>query len=164
MVAALDVQNDLRTALFERLQRLDRASRSAPDRAARVASADLALVQMLLSFLPMLTGNLVMLVMSLGVMLWLSPTLTIVTLLAVPALLVVSLKLRRKMYPAQWDSLHHAGEVAGVVDEAVTGVRVVGASARRTVSWRRSPTRPAASTARACGTCASRRSTRRCSR
>ena len=73
----------------------------------------------------MLTGNLVMLVMSLVVMLWLSPTLTLVTLLAVPALLVVSLKLRKKMYPAQWDALQHAGEVAGVVDEAVTGVRVV---------------------------------------
>ena len=124
---ALDVQNDLRTALFERLQRLDFARHDQLPTGQLVsrASADLALVQMLLSFLPMLTGNLVMLVMSLGVMLWLSPTLTIVTLLAVPALLVISLRLRRTMYPAQWDSLEHAGEVAGVIDEAVTGVRVV---------------------------------------
>ncbi|HEX4532445.1 MAG TPA: ABC transporter ATP-binding protein, partial [Acidimicrobiia bacterium] len=29
------------------------------------------------------------------------------------------------MFPAQWDSLQRAGEVAGVVDEAVSGVRVV---------------------------------------
>jgi ATP-binding cassette subfamily B protein len=29
------------------------------------------------------------------------------------------------MYPAQWDALNHAGVVAGVVDESVTGVRVV---------------------------------------
>ena len=29
------------------------------------------------------------------------------------------------MFPAQWDALQHAGEVAGVVDEAVSGVRVV---------------------------------------
>jgi ATP-binding cassette subfamily B protein len=124
---ALDVQNDLRTALFERLQRLDFARHDQLPTGQLVsrASADLALVQMLLSFLPMLTGNLVMLVMSLVVMLWLSPALTIVTLLAVPALLIVSLRLRRTMYPAQWDALQHAGEVAGVVDEAVTGVRVV---------------------------------------
>ena len=29
------------------------------------------------------------------------------------------------MFPAQWDALQRAGEVAGVVDEAVSGVRVV---------------------------------------
>ncbi|MET0919657.1 MAG: ABC transporter ATP-binding protein, partial [Acidimicrobiia bacterium] len=88
-------------------------------------SSDLQLVQMLLSFLPMLSGNLIMLVMSLVVMLFLSPALTLVALVAVPALLVISLRLRTTMYPAQWDALHHAGVVAGVVDESVTGVRVV---------------------------------------
>ncbi|HEX5587588.1 MAG TPA: ABC transporter ATP-binding protein [Acidimicrobiia bacterium] len=124
---ALDVQNDIRTALFERLQRLDFARHDALPTGQLVsrASSDLTLVQMLLSFLPLLAGNVVMLVMSLAVMLWLSPPLTLVALLAVPALLVVSLKLRTKMYPAQWDALQHAGIVAGVVDESVTGVRVV---------------------------------------
>ena len=123
----LDVQNDLRTALFERLQRLDFARHDELPTGQLVsrASADLTLVQMLLNFLPLLSGNLVMLVMSLAVMLWLSPPLTLVALLAVPALLVVSLRLRKKMYPAQWDALQQAGIVAGVVDESVTGVRVV---------------------------------------
>ncbi|MET0627102.1 MAG: ABC transporter ATP-binding protein [Acidimicrobiia bacterium] len=124
---ALDVQNDLRTALFERLQRLDFARHDTLPTGQLVsrASSDLTLVQMLLAFLPLLAGNVVMLVMSLAVMLWLSPPLTLVALLAVPALLVVSLRLRTKMYPAQWDALQHAGIVAGVVDESVTGVRVV---------------------------------------
>ncbi|MFI5047756.1 MAG: ABC transporter ATP-binding protein [Acidimicrobiia bacterium] len=123
----LDVQNDLRNALFERLQRLDFARHDELPTGQLVsrASSDLTLVQMLLNFLPMLAGNLVMLVMSLAVMLWLSPPLTLIALLAVPALLVVSLRLRKRMYPAQWDALQHAGIVAGVVDEAVTGVRVV---------------------------------------
>ena len=58
-------------------------------------------------------------------MLFLSPLLTLVVLATVPALLFVSLRLRRVMFPAQWDSLQRAGEVAGVVDEAVSGVRVV---------------------------------------
>ncbi len=49
----------------------------------------------------------------------------VIVLAIVPALLFVSLRLRRVMFPAQWDSLQRAGEVAGVVDEAVNGVRVV---------------------------------------
>ncbi len=123
----IDVQNDLRNALFERLQRLDFARHDELPTGQLVsrASSDLQLVQQLLGFMPMLTGNVVLLVLSLFFMLLMSPVLTLVSLLTVPALLVVSLRLRRKMYPAQWDALQRAGEVAGVVDEAVTGVRVV---------------------------------------
>jgi ATP-binding cassette subfamily B protein len=123
----IDVQNDLRNALFERLQRLDfaRHDELPTGQVVSRASADLQLVQQLLAFMPMLTGNIVLFVLSMFFMLLMSPLLTLVTLLTVPALLVVSLRLRRKMYPAQWDTLQRAGEVAGVVDEAVTGVRVV---------------------------------------
>jgi ATP-binding cassette subfamily B protein len=123
----IDVQTDLRNALFERLQRLDfaRDDELPTGQLVSRASSDLQLVQQLLNFMPMLTGNVVLLVMSLGFMLWMSPLLTLVTFLTVPALLVVSLRLRKKMYPAQWDALQRAGEVAGVVDEAVSGVRVV---------------------------------------
>jgi ATP-binding cassette subfamily B protein len=123
----IDVQNDLRNALFERLQRLDFARHDELPTGQLVsrASSDLQLVQQLLSFMPMLTGNIVLFVLSMFFMLLMSPLLTVVSLLTVPALLVVSLRLRKKMYPAQWDALQRAGEVAGVVDEAVTGVRVV---------------------------------------
>ena len=123
----IDVQNDLRNALFERLQRLDFARHDELPTGQLVsrASSDLQLVQQLLQFMPMLTGNVVLLVLSLFLMLLMSPLLTLLTFLTVPALLIVSLRLRKKMYPAQWDALQRAGEVAGVVDEAVTGVRVV---------------------------------------
>ena len=40
-------------------------------------------------------------------------------------LLITGLKMRRAVFPATWDAQQRAGEVAGVVDEAVTGVRVV---------------------------------------
>ena len=124
---AFDVQHDLRTAIFERLQRLDfaRHDQLPTGQIVSRASSDLALVQALLSFLPLATGNVVLLFLSLIVMLVLSPLLTVVVLATVPALLFVSLKLRQTMFPAQWDSLQRAGEVAGVVDEAVSGVRVV---------------------------------------
>jgi ATP-binding cassette subfamily B protein len=124
---AIDVQHDLRTAIFERVQTLDFARHDELPTGQLVsrASSDLALIQAMLAFLPLMTGNVILLVVSLVVMLFLSPTLTLVLLATLPALLFVSLKLRRVMFPAQWDTLQRTGEVAGVVDEAVTGVRVV---------------------------------------
>ena len=124
---SLDVQFDLRNAIYERLQRLDFAGHDTLQTGQLVsrASSDLGLLQGLLSFLPILLGNLVMLVLSLVIMLALSPLLTLVMAVTLPLLLVVSLRLRRTIFPATWDAQQHAGEVAGVVDEAVTGVRVV---------------------------------------
>ncbi|MDP9070156.1 MAG: ABC transporter ATP-binding protein/permease, partial [Actinomycetota bacterium] len=124
---ALDVQNDLRNAIFERLQRLDFARHDEFQTGQLVsrASSDVALIQGLLSLLPLMSGNLVMLVLSLGIMLILSPLLTLIVLLVVPGLVVVALRLRTTVFPASWDAQQRAAEVAGVVDEAVTGVRVV---------------------------------------
>jgi ATP-binding cassette subfamily B protein len=124
---SLDVQYDLRNAVYERLQRLDFASHDQMQTGQLVsrANSDVALLQGLLMFLPIVLGNVVMLILSIIVMLILSPPLTIVALLVVPALAIVTLRSRRTLFPASWDAQQHAGEVAGVVDEAVTGVRVV---------------------------------------
>lgn len=124
---SLDVQFDLRNAVYERLQRLDFGSHDQLQTGQLVsrASSDVGLMQGLLAFLPIMLGNLVMLVVSLGVMIWLSPPLTLVALVAIPVLLLVALRLRTTVFPASWDAQQRAGEVAGVVDEAVTGVRVV---------------------------------------
>lgn len=124
---SLDVQFDLRNAIYERLQRLDFAGHDQLRTGQLVsrASTDLGLVQGLLAFLPIMLGNLVLLVIALVVMVILSPLLTLVVVATLPLLLVVSLRLRGKVFPATWDAQQRAGEVAGVVDEAVTGVRVV---------------------------------------
>jgi ATP-binding cassette subfamily B protein len=124
---SLDVQYDLRNAIHERLQRLDFAGHDQIQTGQLVsrASSDLGLIQQLLAFLPIMLGNVVMLVLSLVIMFLLSPPLTLVMLVVVPLLLVVSLRLRAKVFPATWHAQQRAGEVAGVVDEAVAGVRVV---------------------------------------
>jgi ATP-binding cassette subfamily B protein len=124
---ALDVQYDLRNAIFERLQYLDFAShdRLRTGQLVSRASSDVALIQGLLSFLPIVLGNLVLLVLALVVMVILSPPLTALVALTLPAMLVVALRLRSSIHPAAWDAQQRAAEVAGVVDEAVTGVRVV---------------------------------------
>jgi len=124
---ALAVQFDLRNDIYERLQRLDFARHDDFQTGQLVsrAGADVGLVQGLLAFLPLMSGNLVMLVVSLVIMAVLSPLLTVVTLVVVPVILVVALRLRTSVFPAAWDAQQRAAEVAGVVDEAVSGVRVV---------------------------------------
>ena len=124
---SLDVQFDLRNAIYERLQRLDFAGHDQLQTGQLVsrASSDLGLLQALLSFLPIMLGNIVTLVLSLVIMFILSPPLAMIMLVTLPLLLLVSLRLRSRVFPATWHAQQRAGEVAGVVDEAVTGVRVV---------------------------------------
>ena len=93
------------------------------------AGSDVRMVQMLLAFLPLMIGNLVMLVLSLVVMLALSPALTAIALVVLPALAVASGRMRDRVFPATWAAQQRAADVAGVVDEAVSGVRVVKAFA-----------------------------------
>jgi len=124
---ALSVQFDLRNAIYERLQRLDFARHDDFQTGQLVsrAGSDVGLVQTLLAFLPLASGGVVMVVLSLGIMAVLSPLLTLVSLVVVPAILVVAVRLRDTVFPAAWDAQQRAAEVAGVVDEAVSGVRVV---------------------------------------
>ncbi len=124
---ALSVQFDLRNAIYERLQRLDFARHDDFQTGQLVsrAGSDVGLVQTMLSFLPLASGGLVMIVLSLVIMAVLSPLLTVVSLVVVPVILVVAVRLRATVFPASWDAQQRAAEVAGVVDEAVSGVRVV---------------------------------------
>ncbi|MCD0483357.1 ATP-binding cassette domain-containing protein [Streptacidiphilus sp. ASG 303] len=124
---ALDVQHDLRTDLFRSLTRLDGVRQDQLDTGQVVgrATSDLQLINGLLSMLPMMTGNLLLFLMSVAVMLWLSPLLTVVALVMGPALWWFAQLSRKRLFPATWAAQQQAAAVAGVVDGAVTGVRVV---------------------------------------
>jgi ATP-binding cassette, subfamily B, bacterial len=124
---SLDVQYDLRTELFGALQRLDGARQDQLHTGQIVSRSisDLNMVQSLLSMVPMLLGSVLLFVLSIVVMAVLSPLLTVVALAVAPALLLISIASRRRLFPASWDAQQQAAEVAGVVDGAVTGVRVV---------------------------------------
>jgi len=124
---ALDVQHDLRTAIFRQLQRLDFARHDELQTGQLVsrASSDVTLIQGFLQFLPIGTANVLLFIVSLGAMFWLSPPLALVMLAVAPALLLTAMKLRTSVFPASWDAQQKAGDVANVVEEDVTGVRVV---------------------------------------
>ncbi|MGW2543101.1 ABC transporter ATP-binding protein [Kitasatospora sp. NPDC001574] len=124
---ALDVQHDMRSDLFRSLGRLDghRQDRLDTGQVVGRATSDLQLINGLLSMLPMMTGYLVMFVMSLGVMIWLSPPLTLIALVMGPLLWWISVLSRKRLFPSTWAAQQEAAAVAGVVDEAIGGVRVV---------------------------------------
>jgi ATP-binding cassette subfamily B protein len=124
---ALSVQLELRNAVHDQLLRLDRTTLSTLPTGQLVsrANSDSTLVQALLNFLPLMTGNLLMMLLSLIVMFALSPLLALLALVVMPALFAVSYRMRRRVFPATWDGQQREGDVAQIVDEDVTGVRVV---------------------------------------
>ncbi|MEW2580626.1 ABC transporter ATP-binding protein [Streptomyces syringium] len=124
---ALDVQHDLRTEMFASISRLDgkRQDELSTGQVVGRATSDLQLIQGLLFMLPMMIGNILLFVISLVVMAVLSPLLTVVALAVAPALWFLAQRSRTKLFPATWYAQGQAAAVAGVVDGAVTGVRVV---------------------------------------
>jgi ATP-binding cassette subfamily B protein len=124
---SLEVQHDMRTELFGSLERLDGARQDQLHTGQIVSRSisDLNMVQSLLSQMPMLLGNALLFVLSISIMAYLSPVLTLVALAIAPALWLIAIASRRRLFPASWDAQQKEAQVAGVVDGAVTGVRVV---------------------------------------
>ena len=124
---ALAVQYDLRNDMHDHLQSMDfdNLNRMPTGQLVARANSDSTLVQGLLSFFPIMSGNILLMVVSLGLMIYLSPLLALVSVVVAPALLVVSYRMRWRIFPATWDGQQREGDVAQVVDEDVNGVRVV---------------------------------------
>ncbi|MFI2758098.1 ABC transporter ATP-binding protein [Streptomyces echinatus] len=124
---ALDVQHDLRTEMYDTITRLDgrRQDELSTGQVVGRATSDLQLIQGLLFMLPMTIGNVLLFLISLAIMAWLSLPLTLVALAVAPALGWIARRSRTRLHPATWYAQAQAAAVAGVVDGAVSGVRVV---------------------------------------
>ncbi|HEX3874014.1 MAG TPA: ABC transporter transmembrane domain-containing protein, partial [Solirubrobacteraceae bacterium] len=126
-MVGLKVQFALRNEMHDHLQTLDleNLDRMPTGQLVGRANSDATLVQGLLGILPLMSGNLLGLILSLGVMVYLSPLLAIVSLLVTPLLVVLSYRMRWRVFPASWDGQQREGDLAQIVDEDVGGVRVV---------------------------------------
>ena len=124
---ALEVQYDLRNDMQEHLQLkdFDNLDRMPTGQLVARANSDTTLVQGLLSFFPIMSANLVLMIASLAMMVYLSPLLAVVSIVVAPALIVVSYRMRWRIFPATWDGQQREGDVAQIVDEDINGVRVV---------------------------------------
>src|SRR3984957_12697344 len=124
---ALDVQHTLRTDLFDSLSKLDAARQDEIHTGQLVGRSisDINMVQGLLSWMPLMLSSIVLFVFSLVIMLTLSPLLSLVAIAVAPALWLIAVASRKKLFPASWHAQQVVGDVAGIVDESVGGVRVV---------------------------------------
>ena len=124
---ALDVQHAMRTELFESLSKLDGARQDEIHTGQLVGRSisDINMVQGLLSWMPLIIGSVLLFIFSLVIMVSLSPLLSLVAVAVAPALWLISTRSRTKLFPASWHAQQIVGEVAGIVDETVGGVRVV---------------------------------------
>ena len=124
---SIDVQHDLRLDLLASLQRLD-GRKQDEIRTGQVVSrsiTDLQLVQGLLAMVPLSAGAILQFVLALVVMAYLSPLLTVVAVLIVPAVSIVVYRIRPTLFAATWSAQQRAADLAQHVEETVTGVRVV---------------------------------------
>jgi ATP-binding cassette, subfamily B, bacterial len=123
----INLEFDLRNAIYDHLHRLDFARHDEMQAGQLVsrANTDVRIVQGLFGFLPALSGTFVLFFLSLGVMLTLSPVLTVIALTMIPLLLALAIRMRRVVYPSSWDAQQRAAEMTTVVEEATSGVRVV---------------------------------------
>ncbi|MGH3490516.1 MAG: ABC transporter ATP-binding protein, partial [Actinopolymorphaceae bacterium] len=121
------LERDLRMDLFRSLQYLDGAQqdRLRTGQVVSRSASDVTLIERLASFGPLLLASAVQFVASLVIMAVLSPVLTCVALVLTPIVIVVTRRANTSFFPATWDQSQRRGEVAGVVEAAVSGVRVV---------------------------------------
>ena len=129
---ALQVQYDLRNDMHDHLQTMDfeNLSRMPTGQLVARANSNSTLIQGLLNFFPIMSSNVILLVLSLAVMIYLSPLLAVVSLVVAPSLLFVSYRMRWRIFPATWDAQQREGDVVQIVDEDLNGVRVVKAFAQ----------------------------------
>ncbi|MCX7444491.1 ABC transporter ATP-binding protein [Corynebacterium sp. P7003] len=131
-VISLDTQQRLRVQLLDSLQGLDGPGQDEL-RTGQVVSrsiSDITTVQGMLAILPLTVGNLLKLLLTMIVMLWLSPLLAVVALVTLPVILLLGARGRRSLFASTWSAQQKAADLATRVEETVTGVRVVKAFAQ----------------------------------
>jgi ATP-binding cassette subfamily B protein len=124
---SLDVQYDLRNDLFGALTKLDGARQDEIHTGQLVGRSitDLNMVQSILQMVPVTLGNMALFVFQIVIMLILSPILTLVAVAVAPSLWFIALAARKRLFPASWHAQQQSGDVAGIVEENIGGVRVV---------------------------------------
>ena len=129
---SVNLQHDLRLAIHRHLYELDFSRHdelSVGDIMSR-STADLTLLQIFFFSVPMLVANVTLLLVALVVMFVLSPLLSLIVVAFIPLFAYVAIRFRDRIFPASWNDQRLSGAIAGVVDENVTGVRVVKAFAQ----------------------------------
>ena len=131
------VETDLRDRLFAHLQRLHFAFHDEAQTGGLIsrANTDLLQISQMLTLVPLFISSIFMLVGVAVVMVLASPLLALLSLGTLPILTYLAMRFSHRMGPLTFSLQHELGELSGVVEESVAGVRVVkgfGAESRQT--------------------------------
>jgi ATP-binding cassette subfamily B protein len=124
---AFALEYDLRTTIYEHLSTLSFPfyDRVQSGQLISRANSDIRSVQMFLTFMPIVTLSLGSFFVALGIMLSINVPLTIVAVAPLPLVYVVGVKMRELLFPISWIVQARTADVATIVEENVTGARVV---------------------------------------
>jgi ATP-binding cassette subfamily B protein len=124
---AFGLEYDLRTTIYEHLTTLSFSfyDRVQSGQLISRANSDIRSVQMFLTFMPIVALSLGTFVVALGIMLAVNVPLTLVAVAPLPFVYVVGVKMRDLLFPISWIVQARTADVATIVEENVTGARVV---------------------------------------
>jgi ATP-binding cassette subfamily B protein len=124
---SLSMEYDLRAGIYEHMQGLSFSfyDRAQTGQLISRANADIRAVQMFLAFAPLMGLTALSFLGSLFVMLSISPLLTLIALVPIPGVYLVGMKMRGLLFPISWLISARMADVATIVEENVTGVRIV---------------------------------------
>ena len=124
---SLSTQHLLRIDALRSVHRLDGPAARRVDSGQLMSRtiSDLSTVQAILAMLPLALGSSIKMVGVIVVMLWLSPPLAAMALVSIPIIVVGAWRSRKRLFEASAAAQQQEGVVAGEVEEAVRGIRVV---------------------------------------
>ncbi|MGH2758801.1 MAG: ABC transporter ATP-binding protein [Actinomycetota bacterium] len=127
LTSAYGIEYDHRAIIYEHLTRMSFAFYDKVQSGQLIsrANSDIRSVQMFLAFAPTMFIQFLTFFIALAFMLSIHPLLTLVAILPLPGVWWVGMRMRQYMFPISWIVQARAAEVATIVDENVTGVRIV---------------------------------------
>ena len=124
---AYNIEFDLRNIIYEHLSQMSFSfyDRVQSGQLISRANSDIRSVQMYMTFAPLILVQCSIAFVAFAFMLAISVPLAIVAMVTMPAVYLLSVKMRKSMFPVSWLIQARLADVATIVDENVSGVRVV---------------------------------------
>jgi ATP-binding cassette, subfamily B, bacterial len=120
-------ETDLRNRLFEHVQRLAFSfhDRVATGELMARSSTDLSQVRLVFAMLPITVANVALVAATVVVLILLDPLLGVVASLAIPVLFLLAARYARRVTRISFDVQQRLADLASVVEEGISGIRVV---------------------------------------
>lgn len=127
MTTAYKMEFDLRNIVYEHLTRMSFPfyDRVQSGQLISRSNSDIRSVQMYLTFAPSILVQCAIALVAFGYMLSINVPLAFVAMATMPFIYVLSVRMRRSMFPVSWLIQARLADVATIVDENINGVRVV---------------------------------------